>query len=286
MLSEEDKQLLNNFATVIFYKDKENYYTFDFVTACDYICKNTTPYFDLLKNKPLKKLPKNIDRVVALGVPTDLALFKFYEADKETKENFYKDYFKNIESSIFTTLQIEKEELNNKVLIWKNSTLDELLYFAEEEYDLKFSTKETKQAIIKKLKKKFLKLLRDEIPYNVRRLLNIFELQNESNLYITDQKIINSCKVKWLSILNNRKEFTYKLLEKENQDPETLEEINQIKKEIDESIESFRNKIFETPIEVSSYWPIILYPRPLFSLELINETINETKQENLSSNIP
>jgi len=283
MISVEDTQLINHFATAIFYKNKENRITFDFVTAYDFICKKKTPYFDLLNNKPIKKLPDTIFKVIALGVSTDLNIIKLYEEkDERILNKFYKDYFKNIESSIFTTLHNENQEIENKIIEWKNFSSEELLFFAKENYDLKLNKDVSKNKNINLLKKEFSFRLRDEYPQDLRRLLEIFNIKIE-DVYNGEKKLVESCKEKWLCLLKNRVKFTNSLMKKESNDKDTKNEIKIIKKEIKDSINEFENTEFASPYHVSTFWPIILYPRPYFSPEI--PTKNETNTQSLSNNI-
>lgn len=267
MISEDNKKLLDNFAVAIFYKDSSNLNTFSLVTACNYICQKKYNYFDLLNNKPLKNLPSKIDKIYAIGVPLNLSFYKLYNSSDDEKKEFQQGYFKNIEKSVFSTLQFENEEIKTKLFEWKSSSIEELIFFAFENYNLNLSGNLTKSKIINLLKKEHFRRLRDEIPYNIRRLLEIFNLKNEDEIYNSDLNKIKFAKRKWASILNNRKKFTYSLLSKEKKDTETINEIRLIKKEINENIKLFKNTIFSNLYEISTFWPIILYPRPFFSFE-------------------
>jgi hypothetical protein len=282
MINEQDLKLIKYFAAATFYTTEKNKCSFKFLTSNEFICKKQNMLYDLIENKYIKKLPENTYKVIALGVPTNLVFSKlFNEKRKSVKNKFFKRYFSNIEASIYELKKFEREEIENKIIFWKNSTLEELYFFSNEEYGINLPKNITKTKAILFLKKEYLSSLRDEYPYNIRRLLNIFNLKSETELHSTDINIINTCKEAWRKLLFNRKKFTHNILKDENNDKETQEEIKQIKEEIEQCLTEFNSIDFKSPIHVSTFWPVILYPKPSFSFDYDDET----KQENLSSNV-
>jgi len=272
MLNNIEHILLRNFAGILYFKDN-NKDAYKFITGNKYFLNQKNidnNFYDFLDNKSFEYLPETSYKFQAEGVPVETDVFKLDKLEDNDKDkiNFYEKYFDNILISVHETKKFENEELNDKVLSWEGTEKDELIFFAKEEYDLDIDSLHTKSEIINLLKEEYLIKLRDIMPHNIKRLMQIFNINEEKELFDTTNTYkINEGKKKWLEILNKRKDYTFKILKKEykSDDEELKNEINSIKQEILSKIEEFKSINFASLAEVSAFWPIILYPKPTFS---------------------
>lgn len=274
MLNEIEHIFLENFAGTLHYVDNNGKKAYKFITKNNYFLKQKNLkdcFYDFLDDSTFDVLPDTAYKFQAEGVPVDTDYLKLHKLDEndQDKLNFYETYFNNIIIAVHETKKYEQEEINDKVLSWECTEEDELIYFAKEEYNIDLNSTLSKADIIELLKAAHLITLRNITSHGTNRLLEIFNLEYEEQLFdTTNRDIIAACKDKWLQVLNNRKDYTYQVLDKEyitNNDEETKNEIDSIKKEIQDKIDEFKNLTFSCPAEVSTYWPIILYPKPSFS---------------------
>jgi hypothetical protein len=274
MLNEIEHILLQNFAGTLYYVNDKGKKAYKFITKNKYFIEQKKlkgRFYDFLDGIAFDDLPETAYKFQAEGVPVDTDIYKLHklsESDK-IKLEYYEKYFDNIILSVHDTKKFEEEEINDKVMSWECTEKEELVYFASEEYNLNLDSNLSKTDIINQLKEVHIISLRDVTSHGTKRLLEIFNLDEEQQLFDTTKNdITNLCKEKWLNALNRRKEYTYNVLRKEyeiNNDEETKNEIESIKLEIQSKIDEFKNTSFSCPAEISSCWPIILYPKPSFS---------------------